>query len=414
MTEKNVAVVEEGVKREIKVGVRTLDDLLALNAKYKDLDIREGISFPKQSKKFKFIPSSRVAILGDEREIVNIFKEVYLGKYPYREFEDESEILKMIEDPNFYWIVFKNGNGSIIGCIGLEVERENNRGILHGLAFKKEYQGITDLYKLFTASLCSVLNIEKDMLSVSCEVRSAHSKTQYLGKVLGFLPVAFLPNKDIFFDRQESEIIVIIYREKALKELRSPKTVKLPFQALRSYYYASNKLDIGSFKVKNYPNIVYREKKIAKNRELFIKRAEADKFGNLCITFSYAHTNSKFTFFHNKYINNVERVSYQVSTKEDLFVFLEKLIEYMKGNNVRYGDCFVSAYNPYHQAIFLQAGFEPYGYVPAYKYNKKENVLEDQVVFVLNQGEVNLERLHLIPETKELLKSIKPGWNIPD
>jgi RimJ/RimL family protein N-acetyltransferase len=413
MSEKNVTVVEEGIKRDVKFRARTLDDLLDTNGKFKDLDIREGISFPKRSKKFKFVPSSRLALPGDESDIVKIFKEVYLGKYPYREFEDESEILKMIEDPRFYWVVFKNGNGSIIGCIALEVDDDNKRGILHGLVFKMQYQGLVDLYKLFTAAFCSVLNIEKDILSVSCEVRSAHSKSQYMGKIVGFLPVAFLPNKDIFFDKEESEIIVILYREKALKELRSNKTVKLPFQALRSYYYASHKLDIGSFKVKNYTHIVYKEKRIAKNQEQFVKHREEDKFGNACVTFSFAHTKSFFRFFHNNYINNIERVTYEVSTKEELFIFLEKLVEYMKEHDIRYGDCFVSAYNPIHQAIFLKAGFEPYGYIPAYKYNKKEGILEDQVVFMYYNGEINLDRLKLIPETEELVRNIKPTWNLP-
>jgi len=414
MTEKNVALVEEGVVQERKIVATTIDDLLASNVKYKDLDVRKGISFPKGSKKFKFIPSSRLAVPGDEKKIVQIFKDVYLGKYPYREFEDESEILKMIEDPSFYWVVFKNGNGSIIGCIGLELDLENKRGILHGLCFKRQYQGITDLYKLFTASFCWVLRIEKEMLSVSCEVRSAHSKSQYLGKMVGFLPVAFLPNKDIFFDKEESEIVVIVYRKKALQEYRSRKTVKLPFQALKSYYYASHKLSIESFKVKNYPNLVYRAKKIAKCKELLTKRVEEDKFGNERVSFFLNESESHLTFFHNKYIHNIERTSYLVSSKEELYVFLENLLEFIKGRNIRYCDCFVSAYNPLHQAIFLNAGFEPYGYVPAYKYNKKENILEDQVAYVYYQGEVNLKRLQVIPETKELIQNLKPSWNLSE
>ena len=280
MTEKNVALVEEGVKQKSEIKVKTLDDLLASNVKYKDLDIRKGISFPKRSKKYKFIPSARLAISGDEKEIVKIFKDAYLEKYPFKEFEDESEILKMIEDPRFYWVVFRNGNGSIIWCIGLEIQLGDKRGILHGLAFKRHYQGITDLYKLFIASMCSVLRIEKEMLSISCEVRSAHSKSQYMGKMLDFLPVAFLPNNDIFYDQEESEIIVIVYRKEALEKYRSSKTVRLPFQALKSYYYASHKMEIGSFKVKNYPRLVYRGKKIVKIQDSFVNRVEEDKLGN--------------------------------------------------------------------------------------------------------------------------------------
>jgi len=415
MTQKNVTLVGKDVDQEIEVKVITFNDLLASNAKYKDLDIRKGISFPKKSGKHKYIPFSKLAQPGDEKEIVEIFKEIYLGEYPFREFEDESEVLKMIEDPYFLWVVFRNGSGAIIGCIALEIELESKRGILHGLVFKRQYQGLTDLYKLFTASFCSALRIyEKEILSVSCEVRSAHTTSQYMGKLLGFLPIAFLPNKDIFFKKEESEIIVIAYNEEALNKYRSTKTVKVPFQVLKSYYYASHRLGIGSFKVRNDPNLTFKDKKIVKNRSLFVKRVEEDKFGNECVSFSYENSRSYFRFFHNKYINNTERISYEVSSEEELFVFLEKLVEFIKEKNVRYCDCFVSAYNPVHQTIFLNAGFEAYGYIPAYKYNKKENTLEDQVVFVYYKGEVNIERLKLIPETKELIKNLKPLWNLPE
>jgi hypothetical protein len=414
MTEKNVAVVEKGIEPKIRLKLQTLDDLIVLNAKYKHFDIREGITLLSRSRKHKFIPSARLAQPGDEKEIVQIFKEIYRGKYPFREFEKESEILKMIEDPMYYWVVFKNGSGSIIGCIGLEIEIENKRGILHGLAFKRQYQGLTDLYKLFSASFCSVLRIfEKEMLSVSCEVRSAHSKSQYMGKLSGFVPVAFLPNKDIFFDKEESEIIVIAYREAALKKYRSPKTATIPFQVLKSFSYASQKLGIGPFKVKNYPNLVYRARTLVKCRERFLKHIEQDKYDNECVTFSYGDSSSYFIFFHNTYIKNIERISYSVQSKEELFVFLEKLFEFMEENLVRYCDCFVSAYDPLHQAIFLNAGFEPYGYIPAYKYNRKEDKLEDQVVFAYYRSEVNPENLKLIPETKELVKILKPSWNLP-
>ena len=415
MTEKNVTLVEKGLAQKEEVKYKTLDEYLALNDKYKDLDVRKGISLLKKSKKHKIVPSSWIAKPGDEKEIVQIFKEIYHESYPFKEFESESEILKMIENPYFHWLVFRNGSGSIIGCIGLEIDIDNKKGIFHGLVLKQLYQGFTDFSKLFIATFCSLLRIfEKEILSVSCEVRSAHSKTQYMGKYLGLLPIVFLPNKDIFFNKEESEIIIVGYREEALKKYRSPKTVKITRQVLKSYLFASHKHNIGSFKVKNYLNLVYKEKKITKCRELFTRRVEEDKFGNEYVRFFYGESESRFTFFHNKYIKNIERISYLVSSKEEFYVFIEKLIDFIRENTVRYCDCFISAYNPLHQTILLNAGFEPYGYVPVYKYNKKENTLEDQIVFVYYKGEVKLERLKLIPETKELIQSLKPLWSLPE
>ena len=416
MTEKNLSLLEKEEVEKKKVKIKTLNDFLESNKKYESLDIRKGISFPKRSKNEKIVPSAQLAISGDEKGIVSVFKDVYRDAYPFREFEEESEILKMIEDPCFYWAVFRDSSNAIIGCIGLEVDLENKSGILHGLVFKRHFQGITSLYKLFTASLSSVLRILKnDILSVSCEVRSAHSTSQYMGKILGFLPIAFLPNKDIFFKKEESEIIVIVYYEDALKKFRSPKTAKFPFQVLKSYNYAVQKLGLlGPFKVKNYPNLAYKEKKLRMCRKYFTTRVDIDKFDNELVEFAYSESQSFLRFFNNKYIGNIERVIYSVSSKEELFVFLEKFVQFIRENKVRYCDCFVSAYSALHQTIFLNAGFEPYGYIPAFKYNKMENTLEDQVVFVYYKGSVDLERLQMIPETKELINNLKPLWKLPD
>jgi hypothetical protein len=416
MTEKNLALLGKEELKEKKVKVRTLDDFLSSNEKFKDLDIRKGISFPKRSKNEKIVPSAQLALPGDEKGIVSVFRDVYRGSYPFREFEEESEVLKMIEDPCFNWAVFRDGSNAIIGCIGLEVDLDNKSGILHGLVFKRKFQGITNLYKLLTASLCSVLRILKnDILSVSCELRSAHSKTQYISKIIGFLPIGFLPNKDIFFEKEESEIIVVVYYQDALEKYRSLKTAKFPFQVLKSYNYAVQKLGIlGPFKVKNYLKLGYKEKKLSKCRKNFTIRAVKDKFDNELVEFTYSESRSFLNFFYNKYIGNIERINYSVNSKEELFVFLEKLVAFIQKNNVRYCDCFVSAYDALHQTIFLNAGFEAYGYIPAFKYNKVENTLEDQVVFVYYKGQVDLERLQLIPETKELINNLKPLWKLPD
>jgi hypothetical protein len=200
-----------------------------------------------------------------------------------------------------------------------------------------------------------------------------------------------------------------------LEKYRSPKTAKFPFQVLKSYNYAVQKLGIlGPFKVKNYLKLTYKEKKLSACRKRLTARVDKDKFDNELVEFAYSESQSFLNFFCNKCIGNIERINYSVASKEELFVFLEKLVQFIQENNVRYCDCFVSAYNALHQTIFLNAGFETYGYIPAFKYNKMEKTLEDQVVFVYYKSQVDLERLQLIPETKELVNNLKPLWKLPD
>ena len=56
--------------------------------------------------------------------------------------------------------------------------------------------------------------------------------------------------------------------------------------------------------------------------------------------------------------------------------------------------------------LFYNAGFKPTGYVPAFKYNKDNNLYEDQVLFVYHENPLN-ENTQLIRETEEFLESIK-------
>jgi len=408
---KNKTISKEESK--IKKPVNTIKTFLRTYEKYKDLDLQKGISFPKRVKNQKVIPSIQIATFEEAIEISQIFKDVYNNTYSYKELEDEKAIQDMIKDPNFYWIVFKINLNKIIGCIGFHIDLDNKIGTFHGLVFKQEYQGSTDLVELLIACLYSILNIyEKKILIWSCEIRSAHVKSQHSAKFLQLLPIAFLPNKDLFYNIEESEILYVLYDDDALKQYRSPKIPIIPHQVLNSYIYTVRKFNIGSPVVKNVPALEYNEKEINKYKNYLIEKIEKDKYGNENIQFSLKNSNSFFKFFHNKFIYNIEKVSYYVSSKEELKVFIERLNTFIQEKKIRYCECLVSAYNHVYQSIFLNAGFEPFGYIPSFKYNKNENLFEDQIVFIQYKGALNKKNLILLPESKELIHTLKPLWEL--
>ena len=408
---KNKTISKEESK--IKKPVNTIKTFLRTYEKYKDLDLQKGISFPKRVKNKKVIPSIQIATLEEAIEISQIFKEVYHNTYSYKELEDEIAIQNMIKDPNFYWIVFKINSHKIIGCIGFHVDLDNKIGTFHGLVFKQEYQGSTDLVELLIACLYSILNIyKKKILIWSCEIRSAHVKSQHSAKFLQLLPIAFLPNKDLFYNIEESEILYVLYDNDVLQQYRSPKIPIIPHQVLNSYIYALRKFNISPPVVRNVLNLEYDKKEINKHKKYLIEKIEIDKYGNESIQFSLKNSNSFFKFFHNKFIHNIEKSSYFVSSKEELYLFLEKLNAFIQENKIRYCECFVSAYNHVYQSIFLNAGFEPFGYIPSFKYNKNENLFEDQIVFIQYKGSLNTNNLILLPESKELIQTIKPLWDL--
>ena len=148
------------------------------------------------------------------------------------------------------------------------------------------------------------------------------------------------------------------------------------------------------------------QNKIENNRKLILRRSERDKFGNELITISIKGTNNFFQFLHYNNIHIVEKVDYKVSTLEDLCVFLEEIKLIIREFKLRYFEVFLSAYDSTHQMVFYNAGFKPTGYIPAFKYNKDNNLYEDQVLFVYHEKELN-KNAHLIRETEEFLKTIK-------
>ena len=398
---------------EVQKKFNTVNDFLISFDNFNGLDFEQGIIFDDSSKPDKIIPSIQIATLQDARAIARIFREIYSGTYSYKEMENENAIRKMIKDPSFYWIVYKINSGEVIGCTGFHVDLPHKSGTIHGFAIKKEYQGLTDLGKLSLACLYSFLKkYEKKVLVWSCEVRTGHTKSQYMGRILGLLPIAFLPNKDLFFLREESQFIYILYDEEALSKYRSMIIPRIHFKVMRSYLYAQEKLNLETPMANNHLNESYDESELNLIRKNIIRQYKSTEFGNQIITITIKGRQSYFRFFHNRYINNIEQTDYKITKKEELKAFLEEVTKLINDLKIRYFEAFVSAYDSVEQTLFLEAGFQPFGYIPAYKFNPEMNLFEDLVLFIFYDKKVNLKNLKMLTEPREFLKTIQPFWDI--
>lgn len=398
---------------EIKTPYIHIRKFLEKHVKYKNLNLEQGISILKRSKltNQKLKATIQIAKPGEAKEIAEIFKQTYKGTYPYKEMESEYEILKMIQDPNFYWLVFKANYKNIIGCIGFDINPKMKYAAFHGLAVRTEFQGVTDLFKLLLAGYYSILNkYEKEILSWSCEIRSAHNKTQFLSIYIDLLPIAFFPNKDFFFNRPESEFLFIIYDKDALKKYRCKERPKIIYQVLNCYAYTAKKFKIGLPQVLKYKKLNFNRNEIHHIKNNLIKKIEKDRVGNEFHTISIKKRDSYISFLYNPFNQNFEKTDYQVSNKEEMHIFIQEVKQLINEYKIRYFECFASAYNPSHQIILIDAGLKPFGYVPSFKYNETKDIFEDRVVFIYYEGKVN-DHVKLIPETEEFLRSIKPSWD---
>ena len=128
-----------------KEEVITLEDILNSYPYLKEIDLENGYEFVNSMSKGKIIPSLKFATEEDAEEITQIFKEVYENTYPYKKMESVSEILNMIRDPNYYWIIFKIKPDIKVGCIGIHLDFERKIANLFGFAFRKRYRQNIDI-----------------------------------------------------------------------------------------------------------------------------------------------------------------------------------------------------------------------------------------------------------------------------
>ncbi|MFX0075668.1 MAG: hypothetical protein ACFE96_09510 [Candidatus Hermodarchaeota archaeon] len=395
-----------------KLNPNSVDEFLEIFENVLDLDIENGIDldFEIDSKmgNNKISPTLILAQPWDAEEIANICKEVYEGTYPYKEIEDKREVKKMIQSPEHHFILFKVGE-KIAGCFRCVLDFEHKKGYTGGFMVKKEFQKTLDVTKAIIGSYAWMWNTYKCILIWFCENRTAHAASQYITSVCGINTVAFFPNKDVFYDQVESDVMGIIYQEKALSKYRDRKTPILIRNALDSFLHCDNLYGLGSFNLVS-PDLSLNYDLIAKLQGKFRKDVITDKYGYKYYQFFLNGTQSYFTFLHTPIIQNIEKTKFHVDTLEELYVYLEEFLKCMKENHIRYSEVFVSAFCPEHQQLFYEFGFRARGYVPCWSYNKIEKVFEDYVVFNYFEGEVS--QAALLPVGQELVNILNLQINI--
>ena len=390
-----------------KLSPNSVEEFLEIFEDVLDLDLENGmeLDFLIDTKlgSDKISPTLVLAKPKDAKVIANICKEVYDGTYPYKEIEDERMVKKMIESPDNHFILFEI-NGEVAGCFRCALDFEHKKGYSGGFMVKKKYQQVLDVTKSIIGSYFWMwTTFKKEILMWYCENRTAHAASQYITSVCGINTVAFFPNKDVFYDQVESDVMGVIYREKTLKKYRERKTPVLIENALDSFLHCDNLYNLGNFQLAS-PDLHLNYDKISELQKAFRKDLITDKYGYGYHQFFIKGTKSYFTFLHTSQIQNFEKTKYHVESLEELYVYLEEFLKSMKINKIRYCEAFISAFRPEDQQLFYEFGFRARGYVPCWNYNKTENTFEDYVVFNCYEGEVS--RAELLPKGQELVDAL--------
>ncbi|MBN1217250.1 MAG: hypothetical protein JXA99_17650 [Candidatus Lokiarchaeota archaeon] len=345
------------------------------------------------------------ATLEDAKAILKIYLEIYKGTYPYKEMENIIEIRAMIQSQNYRWLLFKDPiNNSILGCFTYHLDFKNKRGYMRGFNIVPKYQKKVDAMKALIGSMIKIWSEFKDKILIwYSENRTAHTSSQYLAYMCGIKPIAILPNKDVFFDKIESDIMQIAYNLQALNMRRKDIMPQIIPEVVNCFNYSNQRYGLGKIKIKKKElRLDFKKiKNLKNNTSILLKKERFNYFnGNIKFTESDSH----LKFIYNPLVNNIEKVKYKVNNAEELYILTSSLLYFILKMKVRYCEVIVSAYEPLYQRIFFHFGLKPRGYIPCWHYNSVLNVFEDTIVFNLFYG--NLIDTNLIDQAKEFLKMI--------
>lgn len=394
------------VLSEISNSICYSNDFIKEYGTNNNLNITKGSSFDfalaKNNKKKKLNPILKLAKPKDSKIITDLVKEVYDGSYPYKEMEDEQEVRKMIESGETIFILFMNEKREIIGSTCFVLDFKAKRGNMRTWVVKKEYhRNFESTKSLIGCCLCVWPQYKNQIFMWYGEVRTAHAKTQYILNLCTLKPVGFYPNKDVFYDKIESDILQVSYDKRALHKYRcKKKPIILP--SIRDlFFYTDQRYDLGPCTIFD-PNIELDQNKLNTLREHLIEEISTDKFGYATIKLSFKGSSSYLEFLYTPMVQNFEKTKYNAKNLEELFVLVQEFKKCAQELDVRYYEVFVSAYRPSHQKVFLDLGLTPRGYVPSWEYNSEKKYFEDRILFNFCNGPID-GKITIYEENKALL-----------
>ncbi len=369
------------------------------------------LNFDIQGRKsYKINPILKLAKPENAQEIIDMVNEVYEGTYPYLEMLDVEVVKRKIAGPNYVWFLFKDKYDKTLGCFKFHVDFEAKKGYLGGFCVKKEYQGKIDSVKCQIGMLIWMVSAYGEKILVwYCENRTAHASTQYMVYICGMRPVGFYPNKDIFFGKVESDLMQVLYDEKALRDYRNPEHPKILPEIAKLFIYSDHRYDLGPVEFVTPKLALDTEKLVDYKKKLRVK-VEKDEYGYESFLLTIEGSDSYFKFLHTPTVKNFEKTEYETSDLEELFVYAQEFKKLARKSKVRYIEVFVSAYQPEHQKVFYDLGLTPMGYVPSWEYDNFFGCFNDSILFSYNDGIVD-SNIKLIDEAWDLMEvlNVKKG-----
>ncbi len=309
----------------------------------------------------------------DAEEIAEIFKIVYNGQYPLKQYEDPDWIRERVNDPSFLWKVCAEVDTERpVGCGVMILDHEHGRLYGGRTVLLPELQGKGIMNKIGMEPIKQVLTENKDALRIfygESRTEPENIAMQRTLEALGFKPLGLLIDFDTGEGERESEIIQAYLFPNAYNRRKDVKIIP---------------------QIEPFYNVARRQfPRIGKEYEIIEAKKVEKAHCNLTYLIKPQYHWEQFEI-HNKvaristevntYTNSLEILDYTRGHPEILKVFLEDIITFCNEREIFFIEAHASAYDPEEQQVFLDAGFKIAGYFPSYKV--VDGIGEDGIIMI--------------------------------
>lgn len=339
---------------------------------------------------------------GEAIEVADLYRKVYKVKtedsltqlsYPYPEVFDPEWIQKTATDRNVVWrTVVDTLTDKVIGSGTVVMDLENQRGYVRGVMIDPDYQGYGLASYILVNAFREVIGNWRDHIKIFyTENRTAHAKSQKISEASGMYPVALLPNKDIFLEKRETDLLFVLYSMNTLK-IRRPEPQLIPevipiFKTVGRQFRLDDAISVT-------PSVTH-----ANGFEIKAS-ITTDKYNYHYCTYRAHGQELKFE------INPRTQVAEKMWFSPEIDpITLKTLLRFARlslNPTLYYMECYVSAFKPDFQQVFVDLGFTPTGYIPGWEMVNGQR--EDQIIMTWVKDPPLLENLRLTRRAEKIAK----------
>lgn len=313
--------------------------------------------------------------------------------YPYPEALDPIWIDTKARSRNVVWkVVTDTRYDTVVGSGTVLLNRKNQRAYVRGVMIDPTYQEYGIGSKVLVNTFREIIQNYRDVIKIFWnESRTAHVKSQKIAEDSGFRPVGLLPNKDIFMEKRESDLLMVLYSMNALKKRRlDPKLIP---EVLPIYNVIAKQFRLESVMPVYIPPIPANGHQI---KGLFWM----DQYDYHYCVFHAPGADLEFK------INPRTRVAEEAHFSPHMDSITVKALLNMALESLRpmlyYIEVYASAYEPEVQRILVDLGFTATGYIPGWELINGQR--EDRIIFSWVRDLPVLTAMDLTPKAKEIVK----------